>query len=168
MKNEIIEPYFFTTSTTKLVLMCICTFGFYQLYWFYKNWVIIKNPTGQNIMPFWRALFSIFWCYSCFKHIKNFGEKNNIVTRLPVGFLTLIYILTPLMVHLLGLPSLLGTLNFLTLIPVNSFALKINTSLIPNFQNNFSKWNFVGFICVNIFMLLYIFICVIYIIGIFL
>ena len=136
MKNETIEPYFFTTSTTKLVLMFICTFGLYGFYWFYKNWVIIKNRTGQAIMPFWRTVFLIFWCYGFFRHIKNFGEKNNIVTISPVSFLTFIYVVTTLMAYLPGPFSLLGMLQFLVLIHLNNLLLKINTSLIPNFKNN--------------------------------
>lgn len=37
------ESYFFTASTLKLVLMSVCTLGLYELYWFYKNWVLIKS-----------------------------------------------------------------------------------------------------------------------------
>ncbi len=49
VKNS--EVYFFTTSTLKLMLMSICTFGIYELYWFYKNWVLISQPlkTTQQI-----------------------------------------------------------------------------------------------------------------------
>ncbi len=43
--SHTMAPYFFTTSTLKLTLMSICTFGIYELYWFYKNWVLIKEGT---------------------------------------------------------------------------------------------------------------------------
>jgi len=35
------RPYFFTPSTLKFVLMSVCTFGIYELYWFYKNWTLM-------------------------------------------------------------------------------------------------------------------------------
>jgi len=40
---------FFTTSTLKFVVMSICTFGLYELYWFYKNWVQVKARDGTSI-----------------------------------------------------------------------------------------------------------------------
>lgn len=36
-------PYYFPVSNTKLVLMSLATLGFYELYWFYKNWVFVKD-----------------------------------------------------------------------------------------------------------------------------
>jgi hypothetical protein len=42
-------PELFTASTFKLVLMSLCTFGLYEVYWFYKNWVCIKKRTGENL-----------------------------------------------------------------------------------------------------------------------
>ena len=93
--SHTMAPYFFTTSTLKLTLMSICTLSIYQLYWFYKNWALIKERTGQNIMPFWRASFAPFWAYSCFKHIKISAEDNNIQESLSIGLLAVVYIILP-------------------------------------------------------------------------
>src|SRR5688572_18941040 len=62
---------FFAVTTTKLVVMSILTFSFYEIYWFYKNWKIIRDRTGQRISPFWRAVFQILFCYPLFKHVRD-------------------------------------------------------------------------------------------------
>lgn len=90
-KAMVIEPYFFATSTLKLILMSISTFGIYGLYWFYKNWVIVKNRTGEKIMPFWRAFFSPIWAYSFFKHINNSLVEDDANKALPIGFLAILF-----------------------------------------------------------------------------
>src|SRR5690349_17919588 len=61
------QPAFFPVSPVKLVVMSTFTFGIYELYWFYRNWKLIKQRTGASITPFWRAFFGILFCYQCFK-----------------------------------------------------------------------------------------------------
>lgn len=45
------EPYFFTATPLKLAVISVVTAGIYELYWFYKNWVLIKERTGRGMMP---------------------------------------------------------------------------------------------------------------------
>jgi len=50
---------FFAVTTFKYVLMFVCTFSFYQIYWFYKNWQLIKERegfAGLRISPVPRAI----------------------------------------------------------------------------------------------------------------
>ena len=44
-----VAPLFFTTSPLKLIVMSICTMGIYDLYWFYKNWKLVRERTGQKL-----------------------------------------------------------------------------------------------------------------------
>jgi hypothetical protein len=142
------EAYFFTTSTLKLAVMSISTFGLYELYWFYKNWVLIKERTGQNIMPFGRAIFAPFWAYSCFKHIKIAADENAVPESLSIGVLATAYFL---LYAILLLPDpywLVSTFTFVLLIPANGVALRVNKQVAPNFENNdnFSGWNWLAFV----------------------
>lgn len=134
---------YFTTTTFKLMVMSICTLGIYQPYWFYKNWVLIKKRTGQNIMPFWRAFFAPLWAYSCFKHIKSSANENGISESLPIGLLAIVYFLLQATWKLPDPYWLISFISFTLLIPANSVALKINNHLISGFDNNksFSGWN---------------------------
>ena len=151
--------YYFTTSTLKLALMSICTAGFYELYWFYKNWVLIKKRTGQNIMPFWRAFFAPLWAYSCFKHIKTSADENNIEESLPIGVLAFLYFIFQALWRLPDPYWLVSFFSFAFLIPVNSAALKVNRRLIADFTNNekFSGWNWAGLVFVGLLFALLLF-----------
>jgi hypothetical protein len=53
------EPPFFVVSTRKLVIMCLCTMGLYELYWFYSQWRRIKNRERTDISP--PALVALDW-----------------------------------------------------------------------------------------------------------
>ena len=151
-----VAPYFFTTSTLKLTLMSICTLGFYELYWFYKNWALIEERTGQNIMPFWRAFFAPFWAYSCFKHIKTSAGENNIQESLSIGFLAVVYFILHVSWKLPDPLWLITFFTFATIIPANSVALNVNNKLINDFKNNdeFSGWNWVGLVLGGLMLLL--------------
>ena len=150
------SPYFFTTSTLKLSLMSICTLGIYELYWFYKNWVLVKERTGQNIMPFWRAFFAPLWAYSCFRHIKTSAQECEIEESLPIGLLAIIYFLFHALWRLPDPFWLVSYLSFLLILPANSVALSINRNLQSDFENNdgFSGWNWVGLILGGVMFLL--------------
>ena len=86
-----VAPLFFTASPLKLIVMSICTIGIYEIYWFYKNWKLIRERTGQKIRPFWRAVFSPIWAYSCFKEIKARAGECKIQESLPIGLLAIAY-----------------------------------------------------------------------------
>jgi hypothetical protein len=72
--------YFYTPPIRLLVLSCI-TMGLYQIYWFYKNWAAVKKATGiKGMYPFWRAFFTVLFCWSLFKRIRHdagaYGYKH--------------------------------------------------------------------------------------------
>jgi hypothetical protein len=151
--------YYFTSSTLKLALMSICTGGLYELYWFYKNWVLIKKRTEQNIMPFWRAFFAPFWAYSCFKHIKTSADENNIEESLSIGILAFLYFVLQTLWRLPDPYWLVSFFSFTFLIPVNSAALKVNKRLLADFTNNekFTGWNWAGLVFCGLLFALVLF-----------
>lgn len=54
-------------SKKKLLILFTATLGFYLTYWFYRNWRLHKQATGENIWPVPRALFSVFFVHSLFR-----------------------------------------------------------------------------------------------------
>ena len=137
------SEYFFSTSTFKLSVMSICTFGLYELYWFYRNWVLIRERTGQKIMPFWRAFFAPLWAYSCFSHIKKAANENDVPESLFLGLLAFLYFILSALWRIPDPYWLVSYLTFLFVIPANNVATSINEKLVPDFTNNrkFSGWN---------------------------
>ncbi|MBI4059628.1 hypothetical protein HY406_01030, partial [Candidatus Giovannonibacteria bacterium] len=43
---------------------------------FYKNWQAVKKSEKQNISPFWRAIFAIFFCYGLFKKVLESAKSH--------------------------------------------------------------------------------------------
>lgn len=150
------RPYFFTPSTLKFVLMSVCTFGIYELYWFYKNWILIKERTNQEMMPFWRAVFAPLWAYSCFKHIKLAAEERGNSAPPSIGLLAIVYFVLQAMWRLPDPYWLIFILSFAPIIPINTVALAINQNIgDKNYENStFSTWNWVGLIGGGLFVVL--------------
>lgn len=59
----------------KLVLMSLCTLGLYELYWFYRNWVLRRDVRGRDVIPALRALFSHFTSFTLFEEVEDEAAK---------------------------------------------------------------------------------------------
>ncbi|PWB33056.1 hypothetical protein DCO48_11720 [Pseudomonas sp. SDI] len=56
-------PAFFVVSLKKLIVMHLCTAGLYGVYWYYKNWALYKQASGQAIRPRLRTIFGVLLLY---------------------------------------------------------------------------------------------------------
>lgn len=152
MENNQISPpeipesgYFFSPSSIKLLILSICTFSFYELYWFYKNWDIIKKRNKSNISPFWRSFFAPIWAYSLFKNIRSEALHNGLA--FPSIFpLTFIYVLLSFTWRLDDPYWLVSMLGVFPIIVVNSTAFSINKKLDKETAGGaeLSSWNWFG------------------------
>lgn len=149
-------PYFFTTSGWKLAVLSFCTLGFYELFWFYKNWVLIKERTGKNIMPFWRTFFAPLYAYSCFDHIRAAASESNVKKSLPAGFLAVLYFIAMGVSRAPDPFWLVSLFSFVFIIPANNVAVDINNKRDPEFRNNetFSGWNWLAIVIGGAFVVL--------------
>jgi hypothetical protein len=149
---------FFAVSPVKLVVMSICTLGLYQIFWFYRQWVHIKNHSEPLIIPWARALFGIFWCYSCFEFIRNEERRLDVEPTLAAGPLAIGWIVVSLTWRLPEPSFLIGFLAPLLLIPVQQHINRINTLEAPDHDKNarFTGWNWLGVTLGGIFLLLII------------
>lgn len=84
---------YFAISPGRLALFSILTFGIYEIFWFYKNWQVVKKQEGSNISPFWRAIFAIFFCHSLFKKVLDSAKSHNYPNPYSAGWLAAVYIL---------------------------------------------------------------------------
>lgn len=154
--NPVITPPFFSTSQTKLAIMSLCTFGLYELFWFYRNWQLIKARNGSNIMPFWRAVFAPLWAYSCFKEIQSSAKSNLVPETMSIIGLALAYFV---IISLWRLPDpfyIISSLSFIAMLPANAVASEVNTKVMPGFVNNseFSAWNWLAIIIGGLILVL--------------
>jgi hypothetical protein len=137
------EMIFFAPSTTKLIVMSIFSLGLYYVYWFYKNWVVIKNA-GKDCMPFWRSILQVIFTYSCFWYMREAMVKNGIRIEFPIGFLTIVYLVLGLLWRLPTPYDYLACLDFIPMVLANDIARAINNSKKkPTINNKFTKLNWV-------------------------
>lgn len=145
---EASEAPYFAVSASKLAVMSVCTLGFYELYWFYKNWQLIKLRERTNIMPFWRAFFAIFFCYQCFSRIVNSARDAGVKTAVSAGAAAVAWIVVTLAWRLPDPYWLMSAFAFVPILYVQSVANELNESAAPHADRNssYSVWNIVGII----------------------
>ncbi len=86
----------------KFTIMLVVTYGIYFLYWFERNWQLIKQERQSNISPFWRTVglfipfLNFYLIYQQFKEIKNLAEENEIKDTYSPGLSLVGYIVVNL------------------------------------------------------------------------
>lgn len=138
----------FAVSLFKLAVLSVCTLGLYDLYWFYKNWQIIRAREKSSILPFWRTFFSILFCYACFSRIRDQGSRVVVGRTFAAGPLALGWICTTLLWRLPDPYWLVSLFSFVFLLPVQAHANLINNKVDPRHDANdkFTAWNWVGIV----------------------
>lgn len=141
-----IEPPFFATSLLKLGVMSLFTLGLYELYWFYKNWQLIKRREKLDVMPFWRAFFAVFFCYSCFSHVRRYEHPAVAAGSLAAGPLAAGWIVLNVSWRLPDPYWLITFFAFLPMLPVQHRINEINNAVAPGHDPNarFTWLNWTG------------------------
>lgn len=82
-KSQLIDPVipvsgrFYVVSPLKFRVMYYVTYGFYEVYWCWRNWQIYRRTTGEDLWPVPRAIFSIFFMHALFaKFDEAIGGKR--------------------------------------------------------------------------------------------
>jgi hypothetical protein len=115
--------------------MSICSFGIYQIYWFYENWRLIKEREKTGIRPPWRAFFAYLFCYQCFSRISRAAISLGL-KRIPTGPLAVGWVITTLLVNIPDPFWTLSVLSVLFLLPVQAAANRVNMTLAPDHDPN--------------------------------
>jgi hypothetical protein len=86
------EPLFFAISVRKLVILGVCSFGLYVLYWFYRNWCLVRDRSPfEEISPGARTFWSVFTANSLFTRMRNEARQAGLEFRVKPGELAVIY-----------------------------------------------------------------------------
>lgn len=88
------ELKFFVRRPGALFAASLITVGIYDIYWFYKNWVAVRDSTGKKLSPFWRTVFTIFYIYPLFR-VMNLQAKRYGYDGQSPGLLAAGYVLVP-------------------------------------------------------------------------
>ena len=115
-------PYPYEISTSKLVILSICTFGLYNIYWFYKqkkSFYAESNEKHGKIYIFFDAIFAAFTAYMLFKQVSKAVKSIDKAERgLEAGWLAIAYFVLLACWRLPNSYSWIGALSILPLIPL--------------------------------------------------
>jgi len=141
--EDVVEAPFFTTSSTKLIVLSVCSFGLYEIYWFYRNWSQHRKRTGVDVIPGLRAFFAPLFAYSLFNIIQDAAQENELEESLSPGALALAFFLLSMSWRLPEALSLISYATVLPLISANQLARAVNAKVAPGAPENtaFSGWN---------------------------
>ncbi len=118
----------FPVATHKFVLLSLCSFGIYELYWAYKNWMRIRDRTGEKMLPFWRAFFAPLWGFALFRDIREMAVAAGVPVGWSAGLLATLYLALN---AAWKLPDPWGRISFgtvLPMLPVQLAAQRVNAA----------------------------------------
>ena len=121
------QPLFYPMALHKLAVMSVCTFGLYELYWFYRNWKLLRDNGRFNVSPFWRMFFHNLFAYSLFQHVRRQAENASVSVSCNAAVLALWYVACSVFAPSLPVPlSLLAWFTFVPLLQVQRTINAIN------------------------------------------
>lgn len=142
-----VDTPFFAVSITKLVVLSFFTFSLYELYWFYRNWTLVRGRENSDISPVWRTIFGVIFCYP---YLKRFRDYQSIQGMPPIsaGALASGWIATNFLGWLPDPFWMVSLFTFVFLIPVQVAANQINERQAPEHDRNerFGAWNWVAIV----------------------
>lgn len=138
-------PLFFPVSLNKFFWMTMTTLSIYSVYWFYMNWKTVQDRTGENMIPFLRAFFSLFFCYQLLDRVRK-QDPQSPAASLPAGALAGIYFLVWIASFLPDPYWLIALPGALVLMPAQKAINQLNEQAAPGHDRNasFSAWNWVA------------------------
>lgn len=159
---------FYVVSRTKFFVLYLMTFGFYSIYWNFRNWQLFKKKTHKELRPVFRALFSIFFTHALLREIDEANlRKSSPIGWNAQGWATLIVVVMVAAQILAGLsrPNIgfpvIDLLAFAVLLLeaflVAEVQMVINTSCddpMGSSNQRFTGWNILGMVLGGIYITL--------------
>ena len=115
-------------SLGKLVVMSLCTFGFYEVYWFYRNWYLQKAFRKEDVSPFWRAIFAPLFGFSMFRNVRNQAERDRLRVGWSAGGMGLLFLVLSGLSRLPDPYWLVCLLSFAPILPVQRTINELNAA----------------------------------------
>ena len=136
--DVVVDAPFFAVAPWKVLLMCVVTMGLYQVYWFYANWRLVQRRERSEIWPVPRAIFGLFFCNALFQRMRRFGKERGVAgaESFSAGALATTWIIGSLAWRLPAPFTLVGLAAWIALLPVQSYASRVNAHVAPEADRN--------------------------------
>lgn len=150
------DPPFFPVSLLKLGLMCFFTFGFYEIYWGYKQWKAVNRRQGERNSAALLALFIGISAYWLFRKMRDYAAKHDVGLPGGAGLLAIAFLFLSVLSRLPDPYWMLSLIGFAPLLVVQNMANEVNAKVTPDADRNsrFGAWNLVGIAIGAIFFVL--------------
>lgn len=158
--NTVSSVKFYDISLPKLIFLTVVTCGAFEIYWFYKNWSLIKKADGGKFSAIIRGIFAIFWTVNLFEYIEKKAKEHgyNFVHSIGLyaGWFIVLMIVAKLYNRMTSVNLAMDIggflLTYLTLIPI-IYMQRAATAYNRNFDPN--AGNRSGFSGVEVIWLIY-------------
>jgi hypothetical protein len=149
-------PPLFTVGVAKLLVMILVTFGLYELYWMYKQWEHLHEELNEDLSPFWRTVFSVFFFHRLVGGVNVVGERHGIHDHLPVSGLTALFVLTSLCSRL---PDPWWLIALVSVVPIMVVQRRVNAihavaAPLADRNTHIRRWNWLAIILGLLFLAL--------------
>jgi len=124
--GEAVNHEFYVVSGPKFLALMIGTFGWYEIYWFYRHWKNYSVRHNQSMWPVIRSIISIFFAYSLFKKIEVSLSLSDKKYQWRPGLLAIFYIIASLAARTVDqLPVTEQTLLIMLAISIGLFSIYV-------------------------------------------
>jgi hypothetical protein len=154
--GDTVEIALHPMSGTKLLVMSLCTFGLYHIYWFYRNWRLRNELRRRGVTAPLRALFAPIFAFSLFEDVDVEVRRWGVTPGWSAAALAIAYFLLNVVSRL---PDPLWIISLLSVLPLLAVQRSINQanarSTNPAPVNaSFSGFNIAGIVLGGLFLLL--------------
>jgi hypothetical protein len=125
----------FVVGSGKFLLMCLVTFGLYEIYWFYQQWRHVQRR-GESVHPALRTLFAGLFCYGLFRRIQDTALERGVGRPVSPVLLTIVFLALSVTTRLPQPWSLLSVLSLVPLAVVQRTASAVALAQVPGADPN--------------------------------
>ncbi len=156
-KERTFQYPWFPVSPLKFVVMSLCTFGLYHVYWTYQNWNRESARTREDMLIWARAIFLGIFNFSLFPRIRTYAQEKTSVGWSPV-FLAVCVLVFAGISRLPEPFALISLLSFVPYLPVVMTIQKVNQGMSEDVEESlntsFSGANIAGIVFGGLLLLL--------------
>lgn len=115
-----------------------------------------REPTKEDLSPFWRAVFAPIWTFSLLERINKRAKKNRLAADWSANALAIAYLVLTIAWRLPDPYWLISLVAFLPLLPVQRTINALNSEMAPAAERNtrFSGANVVLVVVGGLFLVL--------------
>ena len=95
------QPRYYIVAPFKFILLSVLILNLYFVYWFYKNWRLIKEDDKDDIWPPARAFFYIFFTHALFTDVQESFKTQERQWDWSPGLLATLFVIVTLVGNLI-------------------------------------------------------------------